>query len=227
MLIDCGESIDRSYKACGLSYDLIDCVFISHLHADHFGGFFMLMQGFWLEARRKDLPVYMPKSAIDPMRQMLQTAFLFDEELPFRLQFEPIELGEAVSIGRVQVSAFPTSHLDGMRAKYSKKYRVGFQAHCFLLESGARRVGHSADLGTPEDLEPLLAKPLDLLVCELAHFHPEKVFRYLQGREIKHVVWVHLGRPLRENLAKIRRLAARMLPAMKHTFAQDGQEISF
>jgi hypothetical protein len=114
-----------------------------------------------------------------------------------------------------------------MREKHSGKYRVGFEAYCFLLESGDQRVGHSADLGKPEDLESLVTKPLDLLVCELTHFHPEDVFRYLQGRDIKHVVWGHLGPRQRENLASIGSLATKMLPGMKRTFAVDGQEIDF
>jgi ribonuclease BN (tRNA processing enzyme) len=227
ILIDCGESTDRSYKASGLSYDLIDGIFISHLHADHFGGFFMLMQGFWLEQRQKDLPVHLPGGAVEPIGQMLQAAMLFPEELSFRFQLRPISPRVVIPVGQVQVRAFPTTHLDRMREKHSGKYPVGFETYCFLLESGDRRVGHSADLGKPEDLEPLVTKPLDLLVCELAHFQPEEVFRYLQGRDIKRVVWVHLGRPQREKLASIRSLATKMLPGMKHTFAADGQEIDF
>jgi hypothetical protein len=53
-----------------------------------------------------------------------------------------------------------------------------------LLESGDKRVAHSGDLGEPEDLEPLLKKPVDLLVCELAHFSPEAIFSYLSGRPV-------------------------------------------
>ena len=47
--MDCGETVSGGYKATGLDYDTIDRIFISHLHSDHIGGFFMLMQGFWLE----------------------------------------------------------------------------------------------------------------------------------------------------------------------------------
>ena len=227
ILIDCSESIDRSYKASGLGYDLIDGIFISHLHADHFGGLFMLLQGFWLEGRREDLPVHLPDGAIQPMGQMLQAAMLFPEELPFRFQLRSISPRVVIPVGQVQVRAFPTTHLDRMREKYCREYRVDFEAYCFLLESGDRRVGHSADLGKPEDLEPLVTKPLDLLVCELTHFDPEDVFRYLQGRDIKRVVWVHLGRRQREDLASIRPLATKLLPGIKHTFAVDGQEIDF
>src|SRR5205823_1827426 len=53
VLIDCGEGISRSYKASGLSYNAVDGIFLSHMHADHTGGFLMLMQGMWLEKRRK------------------------------------------------------------------------------------------------------------------------------------------------------------------------------
>src|SRR5262249_36163816 len=83
LLIDCGEPADRSFKSTGLSYDAIDAIFISHLHADHVGGFFMLMQGFWLEGRRKDLPVYLPGGGIRPVREMLRTCMIFDELLNF------------------------------------------------------------------------------------------------------------------------------------------------
>jgi ribonuclease BN (tRNA processing enzyme) len=227
ILLDCGEPVDRCYKASGLSYDAIDSIFISHLHSDHVGGFFMLMQGFWLEKRRKDLPVYLPGYAIKPLREMLKAVLIYDELLEFRLRLLPLRKEKPVSIGRLRVSAFHTSHLDRLRAQFRQARRSNIAAYCFLLEAGGRRVGHSSDLGKPEDLEPLLQKPLDLLVCELAHFSPEQLFSYLRGRSIKRIAFVHLLRPLRENLAKTRRLAAKMLPDIPHTFPNDLEEIRF
>ena len=61
VLLDCGESVCRSLKASGLPWDAIDEIFLSHFHFDHLGGFFLLMQGMWLEKRRKPLPVAMPR----------------------------------------------------------------------------------------------------------------------------------------------------------------------
>src|SRR5713101_2397913 len=78
LLIDCGEPIDGSCKAVGLSPDVIDSIFISHLHSDHAGGFFMLMQGFWLAGRKKDLPVYLPACGVRPVRDVLRAALLFE-----------------------------------------------------------------------------------------------------------------------------------------------------
>src|SRR5580704_7524714 len=179
ILIDCGESVSGTYKGTGLHYDTIDNILISHLHSDHIGGFFMLMQGFWLEGRRKELPVCLPAGAIKPLREMLRTVFVFDELLNFRLKFLPLKAGKAFKTCGAQVTAFHTTHLDGFRSKFQNKYAMDFSAFSFLFQSGSLRIGHSADLGKPEDLEPLLEKPLDLLVCELAHFPPEEMFIYL------------------------------------------------
>jgi phosphoribosyl 1,2-cyclic phosphodiesterase len=225
LLVDCGEPIDSRFKATGLSYDTFDAILLSHLHADHVGGLFMLLQGCWLEGRRKPLPIYLPSRAIPALRRMLRTVFIFDELLPFDLQLRPWPAAGAVRVRGARVSVFPTSHLNGFRAHFATKYRVDFRAYCLLLEGGGLRVGHSADLGQPADLEPLLQKPLDLLVCELAHFAPEALFSFLGGRKVKRVVFVHLSRTNWENLDRVRRLAKRLLPDIPHTFARDGEHI--
>lgn len=208
----------------GLDYDTIDRILLSHLHCDHVGGLFMLLQGFWLEQRQKDLTIHLPASGIAPIRQMLEAACIFEELLPFRLHFEPLQRGQAVTVGDVRVTPHPTTHLDSLRDAYSHKYgRDSFVAHCFLLEAGGLRLGHSADIGAAEDLEPLLAEPLDLLVCELAHCRPEDLLALLRGRPIKRIVFVHLARRYWENLGKIRAQIKRELGGIPFAFAHDDE----
>ncbi|MDB6021142.1 MAG: Beta-lactamase domain protein [Pedosphaera sp.] len=225
LLLDCGEPISRSYKASGLDYDLIDRIFISHLHSDHIAGFFMLMQGFWLEQRKKDLPVSMPADGIKPFAQLLNAGLIFKELLQFRLKFEALKTGKPVMTGDVRVTPYPSTHLEQLRRAFQKRYPQDFAAYCFLIEHGKLRIGHSADIGCPEDLEPLLRKPLDLLVCELAHFQAEDLFLYLQSRQIKRILFMHVARPYWEDLKKTQRLAAKMLPNIPCTFIKDNQEI--
>lgn len=225
ILIDCGETVSGSFKASGLHYDTIDRIFLSHLHSDHIGGFFMLMQGFWLEQRQKELPVTMPAEGIKLFQQMLKAAFIFPELLQFQLRFEALRAGKAVTTGKVRVTPFPTTHLEQLRHTFQKRYPQAFEAYSFLIEAGNRRIAHSADIGAPEDLEPLLKKPVDLLVCELAHFHAEDLFLYLKGRAIKRIVFMHLARPYWEDLPRMRRLAKKMLGEIPCVFAHDGQEI--
>jgi ribonuclease BN (tRNA processing enzyme) len=227
LLIDCGEGASRSYKASGLSYDAVDAIFLSHMHADHIGGFLMLMQGFWLEKRRKALPVYMPGRAIPPMKEMLKTALIYDALLRFRMQMLALKAAAKTAVKTVRITAFPTTHLDGLRKKFSKASAARFSAFCFLLEHKKLRIGHSADIGRPEDLDPLFAKPLDVLVCELAHFTPQKILHYLRGKPVKRLIFIHLGRDYRPQLAAIRKMAQEALPNTDVLFPDDGDEITF
>jgi ribonuclease BN (tRNA processing enzyme) len=231
LLVDCGEGISRSYKASGLSYDAVDALFLSHMHADHVGGFLMLMQSLWLEKRRKALPVYMPGGAIRPMKEMLKTALIYDGLLRFQMRMLALKENVKNVVKTVRVTAFPTTHLAGLRKKFSKASASRFSAFCFLLEHKKLRIGHSADLGRPEDLDPLFAKPLDVLVCELAHFTPEKIFNYLQGKPVKRLIFIHVNssptHPYRSQLGEIRKMAKAALPKVEVLFPDDGDEIVF
>lgn len=226
LLIDCGESVSSAYKAAGYDYNLVDRLLLSHLHGDHVGGFLMLMQGFWLERREKDLPIHLPADGIQPLRQLLEAAMIFDELLGFRMQFKPLETERAFQVKGVRITPFPTSHLESLRLAHQRKHPLAFQAFSFLLETQNLRVAHSADLGAPEDLEPLLEKPVDLLVCELAHFKPADLFRYLKGRPIKRIGFMHVARPYWENLSRVQKHAEKLLGGIPFSFLKDGEEIA-
>lgn len=226
LLIDCGEPVSRSLKAGGLSYDAIDRIFISHLHSDHVGGFFMLLQSFWLEQRRKELIVHTPEDAIAPLQQMVRGAYLFEDLLPFHLRFEALRAGEAVRTGAAAVTAFATTHLDKLRQKFQARYPGRYESFCFLLEAGGKRLAHSCDLGAPEDLAPLLAEPVDLLVCEVSHFEPQVLFDYLSRQRLKRVALVHIARWHWEQVDKLRELARKALPGVEVLVPRDQEEIS-
>ena len=223
LLIDCGEPVDRSFKGLGLGYDSLDAILLSHLHADHCGGLFMLMQGLWLEQRRRELPIHLPGHAIKPLAEMFKTCLLFDELLPFRRKLLPLKAGAPIKIGSAKITPHPTTHLNGLKSKFAGTHPGRFEAFSFLIESGPLRIAHSADLGAPSDLDPLLARPVDLLVCEMAHFGPEQILRHLQGKAIGRILFVHLAEEQWRNLPKLRRLAKKLLPDVPHAFARDGE----
>jgi ribonuclease BN (tRNA processing enzyme) len=225
-LVDCGEPVSRSFKASGLSYDTIDRIFLSHLHSDHVGGLFMLLQGFWLEERKKELTIHLPKDAIEPVRKMLQAAYLFPEVLPFRLHFDALAPQKTIQDAEISVTPYRSTHLDALKKNFEAKYPGDYAAYSFLIQCGNRRIVHSADIGAPEDLDPLLKQPVDLLVCEMAHFTPEALFAYLRGKSIGQILFTHLSRWNWERLSEVEKLAADTLKGFRYSFPRDHHTIT-
>jgi len=223
VLIDAGEPVCRAYKLSGLGFDELDAVVLSHLHADHFGGLLMLLQGMWVEGRKKDLDVYLPGDAVRPVDALLKQAALSKPLLPYNLRLKPLRAGKPVRIGKIRITPIAGTHLDELEKRRGIKPRHRLVAYLFLIEYGQIRIAHSSDLGSPDDLLPLLDEPLDLLVCELAHFTPQQICAALEGRPIKRVLFVHLARKYWSALPATRKLLARLLPDIPHSIPHDGQ----
>jgi ribonuclease Z len=223
LLVDCGEGLSTAYKAAGLSYELVDRVLISHLHSDHVGSLSMFMQGLWLEGRHRPITISAPVAAILPIQDWLEATLLFPELVRFETRWEPLVPGRPVRTGRVRIRAFPTTHLESLRRSFAAKHTGAvFDCFGFLFEYGRLRAAHSSDIGHVDDLEPLLAKPLDLLVCELSHVTPSDLFVKLRGRGIGRVVFTHLARELWSDLPKLRREAKKALQGTPFSIARDG-----
>jgi hypothetical protein len=126
----------------------------------------------------------------------------------------------------VRVTPFLTTHLDSFRHRFGKAHPLSYEAFSFLIESEGRRIVHSADLGKPEDLDPLLTQPVDALVCELAHFRLDAIFQYLRGKAIEKVIFVHLARRHWDSLASTRKMAEEGLGGIPVVFARDDEEFT-
>ncbi|MEM5811533.1 MAG: ribonuclease Z [Candidatus Aenigmatarchaeota archaeon] len=59
-LFDCGENTQVQFMKSEISFMKIDCIFITHLHADHFAGLIPLIQTMNLEKREEPLKIFSP-----------------------------------------------------------------------------------------------------------------------------------------------------------------------
>ena len=105
LLFDCGEGTQRQLmRSVGLT-DL-DCVFITHFHADHWLGLPGMLKSFGLRERDQPLTVYGPRG----LRQMMdETRFIYGR-LPYELNVAELEAGETVSFDGFEVATIPVSH---------------------------------------------------------------------------------------------------------------------
>jgi ribonuclease BN (tRNA processing enzyme) len=231
-LLDAGEPCSHCLKAMGVPFSSLDAVFISHGHSDHLSGLPMLIQGMWLEGRTSPLPIYLPVELIEPLRIWLEAVYLPTKLIGFSIELIGWErqAGGRVEEDGMRVSINPTSHLHGLRAFIDPGAMTRFLAYSLAFEwaPARKRLIYSADLGVPQDLDALLKKKVDLLICELAHFEPEELFAYLEDKPVRELCLTHLTAEFGARTDAICALGAKMLPNMRAiTAMRDGQRLVF
>lgn len=228
ILLDCGEPCGHTLKRRGEDFNAIDLVVITHTHSDHIGGFPMLMQSMWLEKRKRPLTVWLPAHAMPPLRKWLDACYLFEPLLGFPIKWVTLDTQAMMRCGAVQLRAFRTTHLDGLRRLFAKSHQsVQFNAFSILATGKGKRFGYSGDIGSPQDLLPMCEKPLDLLAVELAHFHPAAMFEFLQSKEVQRVAFTHMARSVKARFAEVRVLGRKTLNSRTVRFAKDDDAVKF
>ena len=146
-LLDAGEPCSHRLKALGVPLDTIDALFISHGHSDHLSGLPMLIQGAWLEGRRRPLPLYLPAELVTPIKGWLEAVYLPEKLIGFAIEYhawEPMNggAGGRWTGGRLQVTVNPTTHLDGLRELIDPGAADRFRAYSMAFDWRGRQTLH-------------------------------------------------------------------------------------
>ena len=229
LLVDAGEPCSQRLVEEGTDVAQIDAVLITHGHSDHTGGLPMLLQSAWLAPRTRALPVYLPGELIAPLRAWLEAVYLPDALLGFPVEWRAWREGEkAIPARGVEVSVFPTSHLDKLRKRLAPAAAGKFEVFGLDLRCAGKRIVFSSDLGSPHDLLPALTASCDVLVCELSHFRPSELYEVLCDRPIGTLVFNHLATELNGRENEVVAAARKALPQIARILAvRDGERVEF
>jgi ribonuclease Z len=105
LLFDCGEGTQRQLvRSIGLLD--VDCVFVTHFHADHWLGLPGMLKSFALRDREQPLTVYGPPG----LRELMGAMRLVYGRLPYELGIVELEPAETVERGDYLIAAVPVSH---------------------------------------------------------------------------------------------------------------------
>ena len=89
LLFDCGEGTQRQLlRSVGLAD--VECVFITHFHADHWLGLPGMLKSFALRDREQPLTVYGPAGL---KQLMADTRFIYGRRLPYELSVVELAAG--------------------------------------------------------------------------------------------------------------------------------------
>lgn len=115
LLFDCGEGTQRQLlRSVGLAD--VECVFVTHFHADHWLGLPGMLKSFALRDRDQPLTVYGPPGLDDLMEQ---TRFIYGRRLPYELSIVELEPAQAVEREGYRVAAVPVRHRSASAVGYA------------------------------------------------------------------------------------------------------------
>lgn len=205
--IDMGMMAAGALVTRGIPIEAVKAIFITHPHGDHSDGLVNFVDLITWGYMSADPLIHVPEIEMEKViHDWLRV--IGTESRPIR--FAEVRPGLLYDDGALKVTAYATEHCP--------------KSHAFLLEAEGKSILFTGDLKRPSVDFPAVVRerPLDLVVCEAAHFPAteyEPVFQMGQIARIcvhHHVPW---------NLPNIQSLAETMKP-VPVTTVYDGLEIN-
>jgi ribonuclease BN (tRNA processing enzyme) len=201
VLLDCGASTLMAMKRFGVDAGVIDSIFISHLHGDHFVGIpFFLLEYRYEQQRKRPLRIAGPPGTEERVRMLLRATFMefSGEPLPFALEFSEMNPDSPISFGGLRVEPFRVPHQE-------TEISLGFG-----VQVAGRRIVYSGDTGWTEELITR-SHAADLFICECCYFETRLPIHldYPRLAENRHrftpkrMILTHLGREVQARRSEV------------------------
>ena len=185
-IVDGGAPLIDILLRRGVDLDSIRAVFATHMHGDHVNGLlpFVDLLNWYFRTVSVDIFLTEPRGIelFKDLIALMEGGPLDEARLRFRLMTADLVYDD----WRVRVTPLPTRHM-------AAQNRPSFS---YLFEADGRRALLTGDLsgGLKERDFPALAlqEPLDLVVCEMAHFDVPDVLPWLERCQAKAVMFNHV-----------------------------------
>lgn len=199
---DAGENC--AYRASIMGYDLLDIrsIFISHPHMDHIGGFSNLL---WNIRKLSIVKNKMPSNEIDvfyPDEASLggHLNVLKRSEGGFKIGYKQnyhiIHEGLLFRDDNITVYALHNTHMQDEEP---------FTSYSFDIYAKYKHIIFSGDVGSYNDLNPLLEKGCDYLLCETGHYNSDEILKHLDnnGYTVGKLLYIHCGNDILNNYDEV------------------------
>jgi len=176
MLIDAGDGVSRALLASGIDYNFIDSIFLTHYHADHFGGIASLITQMKLNSRTNPLIIFTHRLLVHGLNSYLNSCYLFAEALDFELSIIPFEFDKKIAATEnLSLTARQNQHVHD-KYRLAESTGVFFISSSLLIESPDRKIFYTSDTGAKDDLYLFSEDKIDLFITETAHIPIEDIY---------------------------------------------------
>ncbi|MBR5445647.1 MAG: ribonuclease Z [Clostridia bacterium] len=185
-------------------------IFFTHMHGDHTNGLISFVDLCTWYFKDVDPAIFLPEPVEDATAAMAAWLKCNGTQMkPFR--FAPVKEGLLYEDEAIKVTAFRTKHNQ--------------MSHAYLVEAEGKRVLFSGDLchkGPQEDFPvSVFDEPLDLAVCEVAHFPATKYLPLFENQpNLKQLCFNHYSHTFQSYIYDV--MKALDIPVF---MASDGTEI--
>ena len=194
LLVDCGASALVAMKARAIDPNRIDCIVLSHLHGDHFGGIpFLLLDAQFLTVRERPLLIAGPPGTRARLDAAMEVFFPRATSNKWRFPWKVME----IEVGR------PTEMLGHSVTTTEVLHYSGAPSTALRLSDGEKCFAYSGDTEWVEALVSV-ADGADLFIVECYGY---------RGRMTAHLTWEILKSRLSDLRAR-RIMITHMNPGM-------------
>jgi ribonuclease BN (tRNA processing enzyme) len=191
LLIDCGYSAPHSLWKLHPDPDLIDAVYLSHRHADHYFGLPSYLVRLAEDGRKRPIDVFCPEGMKETVVEMIEYAYLgIMPKLGFQTEFYEVVAGEPMTLAGATLEFAPSAHpvknfviavtLNGKKYAYSGD--GNFTQHARQLYRNCNVLVHEA---------------YDFKVERHGHACIVNILRMAEEEKVKVLALTHLNRHLR------------------------------
>jgi ribonuclease BN (tRNA processing enzyme) len=212
-LIDCGASSLIGLKHHRIAPNDIQAIFVTHFHADHFGGIpFFILDAQFLSKRRQPLTIAGPRGLVDWYERVMETSFLGSSSTKQKFPLSLLELrpSERASVAGVYVTPFQAQHGS-----------PGGPFFAYRLEAEGQTIAYTGDTEWTDELIGAASRA-DLFVAE-ASFFDKKVRFHLDLASL--VEKLPLIQPKRLILTHMSEEMLARVGTLEHETAYDGKVV--